>query len=589
MTSGIEPCSVGAKKKRDADRKLGLTHKVKRPSLQECNFGRRYTSRSVHYFTTGTGVDRGTMRDVNAEPAPFWFPRDTDEVSYRVLCKVWSKLRREEEARYDLTTRPNYRSRQNMDILKRLYIPDEEVECKEPGLLDIDPQYFKILEGRPIKEKLNVRKYVEEVRENLKTKLKVGYQLDEAMNMEEKSKREEEMLSNTETMWEVLADSYNEFLEEDHESTMKVLHDAQIESDKSTDMTNQLRGLEKQLEGVKCEVSSLEENWRNCKMLQKFLYMASPMQWRKQHDYIHKTGHNSVLLVSEMSTLFGRYRLLSTELEISLDKLLDLFLADIKTGEEPLLYFAEPRELLQVFQNMELQNLNCLLHSEDLTDPTRVIQQGLTAAQQRFETERAYFADKIKDLETAIAWEGDRIKSLRDKTRELLYGLFKDQVEGANSVRLHVIVEDVYETCLARTDSNRGLAEMMSAIEMKMESLLLSLDYLPPEIVRVAETGIYEEEARVKKEAQLVEVRRKLMEKLTRRLRRTLEPPAYSGGKPLKPRSEPPPIRKEKPKSEKPLTDEEKDFLNFFTDYCQQVDNARDYLALKPGHDFVQK
>ena len=592
MASGIEPCSVGAKKKTkksDADRKLGLTRKVKRPTLQECNFSRRYTSRSVHYFTTGTGVDKGTMRDVNAEPAPFWFPRDTDEVSHRLLCKVWSKLRREESLRYDVVTRPNYRWRQSMDILKRLYVPDGEVECKQPGLLDIDPQYFKILEGRPIKEKLNMRKYVEDLRETLKTKLKVGYQLDEVMNMEEKFKREEIRLSNTETMSEAFADSFNEFLEEDHESSVKVLHDAQIETEKSTDMTNQLKELEKQLEGVKCEVSTLEENWRNCKLLQKFLYMASPMQWRMKHDYIHRKGPNSVLLVSEMSTLFGRYRLSSTESEVSLDKLLDLFFADIKTGEEPSLYFAKPRELLQVFQNMELQNLNCLLHSEDLTDPVQTVQQGLTEAQRRFETERTYIADRIKDLEAAIAWEEDRIQSLRDKTRELLYGLFKDQMEDENTVRLHVVVEDVYERCLERTDGNRGLAEMMRAVEMKMEGLLLSLDCMPPEIVRVAETRIYEEQARVEKEAELVEVRRKLMEKLTRRLRRALEPPAYSCGKPLKPRSEPPPIRKKKPKSEKPLTDEEKDFLNFFTDYCDHVDNARDYLALKPGHDFVQK
>ncbi|GFG33888.1 hypothetical protein Cfor_09859 [Coptotermes formosanus] len=589
MASGIEPYAVGAKKKRDADRKLGLTSKVKRPSLQECNFRRLHAGRAVHYFTAGTGVDKGTMRDVNAEPSPFWFPPDRGEVSYRLLTKVWCKLRREEEARYDAITRPNYRSRQRMDILKRLYIPDEEVECKQPGLLDIDPQYFKILEGRPIKEKLNLRRYVEEVRETLKTKLKVGYQLDEAMNIGEKFQEEEKRLNNTEALYEVFADSFSEFLEEDHESTMKLLHDAQIETDKSTNMSNQLKKLEKQLEGVKCEVSILEENWRNCKMLQKFLYMASPMDWRKKHDYIHRTGHNSVLLVSEMSTLFGRYRLLSPEPEVSLDKLLDLFLTDIKTGEEPLLYFAKPCELLQVFQNMELQNLNCLLHSGDLTDPIQTVQQGLTDAQEQFETQRAYTADKINDLETAITWEEDRIRSLKDKARKLLYELFKDQVMGESAVRLHVFVEDVYEACTGRKDSNRGLMEMMRAIETKMESLLLSLDYLPSGIVRVAETRVYEEEARVKKEAELAEVRMKMLEKLTWRLRRALEPPAYSCGKPLKPRSEPPPVRKKKPKSEKPLTDEEKDFLDFFTDYCHHVDNARDYLALKRGHDFVQK
>ena len=112
MASGIEQCSFAAKKRPEADRKLGLTGKVKLPSLLECNFNRRLTSRSVHYFTTGTGVDRCTMRDVNAEPTPFWSPPDTDEVTYRMLHKVCRKLCREEEARYDVITRPNYRSRQ---------------------------------------------------------------------------------------------------------------------------------------------------------------------------------------------------------------------------------------------------------------------------------------------------------------------------------------------------------------------------------------------------------------------------------------------------------------------------------------------
>lgn len=589
MASGIEQCSFAAKKRPEADRKLGLTGKVKLPSLLECNFNRRLTSRSVHYFTTGTGVDRCTMRDVNAEPTPFWSPPDTDEVTYRMLHKVCRKLCREEEARYDVITRPNYRSRQKLDILKRLRVPDEELECKEPGLLDIDPQYFKILEGRPIKQKVNKRKYVEEVRETLKTKLEVGYQLDEVMNIEEKFKEEQKRLKNAETLYEVFADSFNEFVEEDHESTMKLLHDVQTETEKSTNKRIQLKKLEKQLEVVKCQVSVLEGNWRNCKLLQKFLYMASPMHWRKQHDYIHRTGHNSVLLVSEMSTLFGRYRLSPTEPEVSLDKLLDLFLTDIQTAEEPLLYFAKPCELLQVFQNMELQNLNCLLHCEDLTDPVKTVQQGFTEAQKQFETESARIADKIKDLETAVTWEEDTIQSLKAKARELLCGLFKDQVVGESTLRLHVFVEDVYETCVARKDSSLGLLEMMSAVEMKMESLLLRLDCLPSEIVRMAETKVYEEDARVKKEAELAEVRMKLMEKLTWRLRRALEPPAYSHGKPLKPRSEPPPMRKKKPKSEKPLTDEEKDFLNFFTDYCRHVDNARDYLVMKRTYEFVQK
>jgi hypothetical protein len=122
---------------------------------------------------------------------------------------------------------------------------------------------------------------------------------------------------------------------------------------------------------------------------------------------------------------------------------------------------------------------------------------------------------------------------------------------------------------------------MMRAVELKVESLLLKLDYLPFEIVKVAESKTYEEEARIRKEAEVAELKIKLIEKLKRRLRRALEPPDYRHGKPLKPRSEPPPIRKKRPKPQKHLTDEEKDFLDFFSDYCSHVDDARDYLARK--------
>jgi hypothetical protein len=529
-------------------------------------------------------MDEGSMRDVLKEPTPFSVAPDTDEFSYRTLHELWRQRSREEAARRDFSARPNYRSRQNTDLLKRLYVPHEEAgERREPGLLDIDPQYFKILEGRPIKEKLNIRKYVDEVRETLKTRLKVGYQVDEAMQIEEMFKKEQKRLRNAEAMHKLYADRFSEFLEEDYESSVKLLNDAQKEAEKTSDMSYQLKELEKQFGGLKREVSMLEENWRNCKMFQKFLYIVSPMDWRKKHDYIHRKGPGSVLLVSEMPSLFGRYRLSITESEVSLESLLDLFLKDIDSGEEPTLYFTKPCELTQVLQDMESQNLNCFMHSGDLSGPIHAVEQGLKQVQGQLDTQSACIVGKLKDLETAISWEEDRIQSLKDKAREVLYGLFKDQILSESTLNLHVFVEDVYETCIGPRDSSLGLRDMMRGIELKVESLLLKLDYLPFEIVKVAESKTYKEQARIRKEAEVAELKIKFVEKLKRRLRRALEPPEYRHGKPLKPRSEPPPIRKKRPRPEKYLTDEEKEFLDFFTDYCSHVDRARDYLA--PKHE----
>jgi hypothetical protein len=569
--------SVPAKTRHEAARRPGISRKVKRPSLLE-----RFMNRPAHYFTSGSGVDKSNMRDVLKEPTPFSIPPDTEELSYRDLHKVWRQRSREQEAQHDLSTRPNYRSRQNMDLLKRLYIPDEEAEeCREPGLLDIDPQYFKVIEGRPIKEKLDMRKYVEELRETLKTRLRVGYQLDEAMQIEEMFEAEQKMLRNIEAMHKLYADGFGEFLEQDYESSVELLNEAQKAAEKSSDMNYQLKQLEEQFGALKRQVSMLEENWRNCKMFQKFLYIVSPMDWRKKHDYIHRKGPSCVSLASEMVSLFGRYRLSVTESEVSLDSLLELFLKDIDSGEEPLLYFTKPSELTQVLQEMESQNLNCLMHSEDLSDPIHAARHGLEQVEGQLERQSTFIMGKIRDLEASISWEENRVQSLKDKARQVLYGLFKEQILSESTLSLHVFVEDVYETCIAPYDSSLGLRDMMSGIELKVESMLLKLDYLPFEIVKVAESKTFEEEARIKKDAEVAELKIKLMEKLKRRLRRALEPPVCRRGKPLKPRSEPPPVKKQRPKPEKLLTDEEKDFLDFFTDYCRHVDNARDYLALK--------
>jgi hypothetical protein len=544
----MKPSSSSAKTRREAARNSGFSRETKRSSSAG-----RHTGRHGYYFTSGTAVDKSSVRDVLKEPVPFSVAPD----------KAWIQ--------HDLRTGANYRSRQNADLLNRLYVPDEEAEeGKEPGLLEIDPQYFKIMERRPIKEKLDVRKYVDEVRETLKTRLKLGYQLDEAMHIEEKFKAEQKRLRNCEALYRLYADCFWKFLQEEHESSVRLLNDAQQEAAKSSDMSCQLKQLGEQFGVLTRQVSVLEEQWRNCKMFQKFLYIVSPMGWRKEHDYIHRKGPSSVSLISEMPSLFGRYRVSISDPELSLD----LFVKDVQGEEEPLLYFSEPRQLLRALEDIESQNLSCFMHCEDLSGPTLLAEQGLKQVEAQFEAQSSFITGKIEDLEAAISWEEHRTQSLRQKAREVLYRLFPE-----SNVSLLVSLQDVFAACVAPRDSNLGLRDLMTAIELKVEALLCTLDCLPFEVVKLAESETYEEESRIRKEAEVAECKLDLMEKLKRRLRRALEAPEYRQGKPLKPRSEPPPIRKRRPRAETILSEQDRDFLDFFTDYCAHVDSARGYLS----------
>ncbi|PSN33300.1 hypothetical protein C0J52_19483 [Blattella germanica] len=587
MSADLKPqCVVDKQNKEKGKRKkkFKMFPKAQRPSTLQYIFNNRYTERSLHYFSSGTGVTKSTMRDVLKEPTPFWFPKGTEEVSYKVMCKVWKERERQEQASYDVRTRPNYKSRQMLDLLKRLYVPDDDEEQKEPTLLDIDPLYFKVVEGRPIKEKLDIRKYVETIKNTLRTKLRVGIFRDEALKLEEKYLLEQAQIDELRAQHKTYVDTFNAFLAEDHETSLNLLHIAQQEARKSKEKYIIVKELHQKLGSLTCAVYVLEEKWRHLKMFQAFLYMISPMFWRQKHDFIHRRfsadDSGGFSLSSRASELFS-YRSSSLASTDSLDAIIGVFFTDITVGRKPELYFQNPQELNIIFENLEAESLNFLIQLEELVEPIGVIKKAFEDTTRLFEAEALYISEKLENLNEAIAWEEERAQLLGNKAKDLLNDVFKDLVVAESSLSLHVFVEDVYESCIAPNDSNLGLYDMMQAIELHLESLLLKLDYLPHSIVKITEHHTYKEDARIMKDAYDAEAKLKLMEKLRYKLAKSLAPAIKpSMCKRLVPRTEPPPPRKKPPVPEKPLTQEEKDFLAFFTDYCQHTDNVHDYFPL---------
>lgn len=72
---------------------------------------------------------------------------------------------------------------------------DIEVEAKKHkdeaiAMTDVDPQYFTELSGRPVKEKLSLDQYIQDIREVLKTKLLVGQEKDDCIRIDQQFEQE---------------------------------------------------------------------------------------------------------------------------------------------------------------------------------------------------------------------------------------------------------------------------------------------------------------------------------------------------------------------------------------------------------------
>lgn len=355
-----------------------------------------------HYFTAGETVNDDNQRDLFKETTPFVYPKDLEEFSYRVMTKAWRDNLRTKEFKLKACQRNSYRSRQQQDVLHRLYVKEPEVKSIKT-ILDIDPQFYSVVEGRPLIDKFDLRKYIENVRDVLRTKIIVGFREDDMILVDESIIEEQKIIDETRAAYQKYVDTFEEFLFEDHTSSMKLLRQSEKEATIASDLYDNYRELSKELGKLKYGVYNLEEKWRNCKMYQKFLYLVSPVYWRRKFDYYHlhpKESHMS--LASELSSVFGRYKLPSSGDVLSLQDLVEQFLDDVKTQQDPIIFFDNPKQLIKAFRFIEIQNLNTLLHIEELAGPTESVREGIRNARLVFANEMNNLMEVINSLEDGI-------------------------------------------------------------------------------------------------------------------------------------------------------------------------------------------
>lgn len=369
--------------------------KVKKKTALQRVFGNKDVVKD-HYFSCATKINDSNERNLMTEPSPFIYPKDVEELSYKVLSKEWKEKLRQKELKYKCNIRNNYRSRQQLDLLNRLYAKEPQQQSMRT-ILDIDPDFFTIVEGRPIKSKFDIKTYIKQIRLVLQAKIVTGFRDDEAMLIAENFLQEQKLIDKIKTQHQQYVDTFEEFIFNDHTTAMNLLKEADKEANLSYAKYDQYRDIFLDYGALKSQVYNLEEKWRHIKMYQKFLYLVSPISWRQEHDYYH---FEEGIPKENDEEVFGRYKLL--EENISLEDLIGMFKEDVATQEEPLLYFTDPQQLLKVFRFIELQNLNSLLHTEELAIPIENIKTGMHVARLKFDAEIAHLQDIINSLEGDI-------------------------------------------------------------------------------------------------------------------------------------------------------------------------------------------
>ncbi|XP_025996095.1 cilia- and flagella-associated protein 100 isoform X2 [Solenopsis invicta] len=530
-----------------------------------------------HYWTNGHEfLNEG--ENLKDEQSPFAFPSCSQTLAYLQWWKAKKKKAIFERDRRVYKER--HKISQSNDILQRLHV-DAEIEAgkakkhKDPdkviAMTDVDPHYFTELSGRSVKEKFSLEQYIQDIREILKIKLLVGQEKDDCICIDQQFEQETRRLREIQMRCQRYTNGFEEFLSKDHEKSMLMLEKAEWEAKLTGEISAQRNELARQFGQSRLDVYVWEENWRLVKMCQMFLYRVSPIAWRIKYDLPQRSEseRSSIFIDTPSTDLFSKYK--SLDESASLENLIELFEQDVISAGPAELYFEDPFDLIRIFRTMETQNLNALIHLESLAAPMADMAITITMTEAQIKREINEITSTIDDLENSIIKAENRAANLEEYANYLLRDVFRRLVCSEEVLYLRVFVEDTYESCVGPNDANLDSFSMMKWIEKIHEEFNLQLDNLPREIVYACEREGFRQEMKAVKVAEDAARKFELMHRLLDALKRIMEPPTRKKRSLIR-RSVPITV-KTKPLLRLPKpTDEEAQYLTFFTDYCKHDD-----------------
>ncbi|XP_023569084.1 cilia- and flagella-associated protein 100 isoform X5 [Octodon degus] len=236
-------------------------------------------------------------------------------------------------------------------------------------------------------------------------------------------------------------------------------------------------------------------------------------------------------------------------------------------GEELPLYFTEPHQLLDVFTELEEQNLSLIQNTQEMEETLDELKLTLKNTQARMDREVNQLKQWITTLMMSITKEEETAAELELKSRVFHFGEYKGDQQDKLMESLSHKVQDVYQHCVGiQQEANLGTVQMLTIIEHQLDELLENLERVPPAKIEQAEKA-KEKERRMRLREEKVQLQRLLQEERLQRARARaqaqIKKKVGRRGRKLVCRSHPP-ILKAKETSDHTLMDKEQEEQLFF-------------------------
>ncbi|XP_043934527.1 cilia- and flagella-associated protein 100 [Protopterus annectens] len=496
-------------------------------------------------------------------------------------------------------------TRRRKQLMEEILKEDEKVGTdrhKLNGLQD-DPSWkLEVTKDRRT-EKESLHDYIAKKRELFLLQYSLAVKREEMQKLEHVGTSEEQKLEKAEQFLEEDAAMFDEFLKENDKNSVEAVRIAEMETKAKLEKMAKIKKITAQMVAIKSEISKNEEILQEYRMYKKFLLKLSPVEWQEkqykkmieakkakmaargkdkcgQEDKTSQlTNHSQKLenrsssrgirnspraltrTSSKQSFKSGTSRKPSRTPSQIQSKEEEYSSSD--SDEEPELYFTDPQQLLDLFTELEEQNLSLIQNSQETEETLEQIKQNIISTQNKMNHETNLLQQQIDSLKDTITKEEERARELELKSRVFSFGQFSADDQDKTLEMLNKKVAEVYRACSGGNEANLSTLQMLTSVENQLEELIENLEMIPPERVEIAEKAKEKERRLRLREEKLKQQKQHQEERLRRALERARADPKKKTGRKMMFRSEPP-VPKHKEDLDQEATDKEKEEMIYY-------------------------
>ncbi|KAI8612042.1 hypothetical protein BC830DRAFT_1138587 [Chytriomyces sp. MP71] len=554
-----------------------------------------------NYATSSSGGGASSYKN---SKNPFHMPSDMEvfamrEEEKRLKQEAKEKLKNLNIYEKNLTTRKNFK-----DLLAE---EDDDIDFYDKlRKRDAD----KILINRQTRAdkhfgKENLHDFIAKKREMFLVQYALGVKRQEMRKLEEIAQTEEQKLLDDEKALEEDAAKFDAFLKENDKNSVEAIKRAELETKAKLEKIQEIKKLNVQIMTIRSDMSKNEDQLKDLQKYRQFLDKLTPHEFFEEHLKGKKSKFLETKLKAEEG-ISGRYSSSGPPKPQRRASIAKKFLKsakgrDITSGEvfpetegedideagtntaagapgeeefdfdddywndedEAFLYFKTPQQLLDIFAELEENNLALIQNCQETEETLEELKQKIVETEARMEKETLSLTQQIEFLNTAIDREEEKARLLEERAKMFSTGLVGVESQEKLLEDLNHKVKEVYRRCFGDSDANLSTLQMLTNIENKLEQLFETIENMPKDKVEQAEKTKDKERRRRLREEKMETQRALQEERVQRALERAKAPVKKKIGKPVVFRSAPP--QKKKKKEESSKKKEEEDLEYYFS------------------------